>query len=124
MLQNSGLQEPEFSFTAQLLPIERGILETIYVRLQGIETAADLLAVYERAYAREPFVRLYDPGVLPDVRSVAHTNFCDIGFAYDANSRRAVIVSVIDNLGKGAAGQAVQNLNLVLGFPEGEALSQ
>lgn len=122
VLQNSHLEESEFSFTAQLLPLERGILETIYLRLSGVESAAHLLSLYESRYAGEAFVRLYDPGVLPDLRSVQHTNYCDLGVVYDPSTRRAVIVSAIDNLGKGAAGQAIQNLNLVLGFPETEAL--
>ena len=83
VLQNSGLGEREFTFTAQLLPIERGILETIYVRLQGISEAIDLLNIYEEQYADEPFVRLYAPGKVPDLRAVQHTNFCDIGFVFD-----------------------------------------
>ena len=122
VLQNSGLGEREFTFTAHLLPIERGILETIYVRTVRIEKAVDLLAIYEEAYANEPFVRLYAPGKVPDIRAVQHTNFCDIGFVFDPDSQRAVIVAVIDNLVKGAAGQAVQNMNLALGYPETEAL--
>jgi N-acetyl-gamma-glutamyl-phosphate reductase len=63
-------------------------------------------------------IRLYAPGQVPDIRSVARTNFCDLGIQYDARTKRAVIVAAIDNLGKGAAGQAVQNMNLILGFPE------
>jgi N-acetyl-gamma-glutamyl-phosphate reductase len=122
VLQNSGLGEREFTFTAQLLPIERGILETIYLRTERIEKPVDLLAVYEEAYANEPFVRLYAPGKIPDLRSVQHTNFCDIGFVFDVASQRVTIVVAIDNLVKGAAGQAVQNMNLVLGYPETEAL--
>ncbi len=122
VLQNSGLGEREFTFTAQLLPVERGILETIYLRTQRIERAVDLLTIYEERYADEPFVRLYAPGKLPDLHAARHTNFCDIGFVFDAGSHRAVIVSVIDNLVKGAAGQALQNMNLVLGFDETEGL--
>jgi N-acetyl-gamma-glutamyl-phosphate reductase len=122
VLQNSGLGEREFTFTAQLLPIERGILETIYLRTERIEKPVDLLAVYEEAYANEPFVRLYAPGKIPDLRAVQHTNFCDIGFVFDVASQRVTIVAAIDNLVKGAAGQAVQNMNLVLGHPETEAL--
>ena len=122
VLQNSGLGEREFTFTAHLLPLDRGILETIYVRTQGIEKPLDLLSIYEEAYEGEPFVRLYAPGKLPDLRSVQHTNFCDIGFVFDSESQRATIVTVEDNLVKGAAGQAVQNMNLMLGFPEVEAL--
>jgi N-acetyl-gamma-glutamyl-phosphate reductase len=122
VLLTSGLEEHEFSFTAQLIPIDRGILETIYFRAPGIGSAADLLAVYEQRYAGEPFVRLYDPGHVPHLRAVARTNFCDIGVTFDARTGRAVVVSAIDNLVKGAAGQAVQNLNLMLGYPETEAL--
>jgi N-acetyl-gamma-glutamyl-phosphate reductase len=118
ILRTSGLEEGELSFTAQLLPIERGILETIYFRARGIKSADDLLAIYQTRYAGEPFVRLYAPGQGPDLHAVAHTNFCDIGVHYDAASGRAVVISAIDNLVKGAAGQAVQNLNLALGYPE------
>lgn len=122
VLEHSCLGEREFTFTAQLIPITRGILETIYIRTQRIEKAVDLLSIYEERYANEPFIRLYAPGKTPDVRAVQHTNFCDIGFVYDAASQRAVIVVAEDNLVKGAAGQAIQNMNLVLGFPETEGL--
>ena len=118
----SGLEEREFSFTAQLLPLDRGILETIYFRANGPKSAEDLIAIYESRYAGEPFVRLYQPGHVPDLRGVARTNFCDIGVSLDAATGRAVVVSAIDNLVKGAAGQAVQNMNLMLGFPETEGL--
>jgi len=122
VLQNSGLGEREFTFTAHLLPIDRGILETIYLRTEGISQAVDLLSLYEEAYANEPFIRLYPPGKVPDLAGVQRTNFCDIGFRFDAESQRATIVAAIDNLTKGAAGQAVQNMNLMLGFEETEAL--
>ncbi len=122
VLQVSGLQEHEFSFTAQLLPLDRGILETIYFRAPNVASAEDLLAIYDRQYAAEPFVRLYNPPHVPDLRGVAHTNFCDIGVTFDAQTKRAVVVSAIDNLVKGAAGQAIQNMNLMLGYPETEAL--
>ena len=122
ILQNSVLGEREFTFTAHLLPIERGILETIYVRTLGVERPVDLLSIYEEAYANEPFVRLYAPGKVPDVRAVRYTNFCDIGFVFDPESQRVVIVVTEDNLGKGAAGQAVQNMNLMFGLPETEGL--
>lgn len=118
VLQISGLEEHEFSFTAHLLPLDRGILETIYFRAAGATTAEDLLTVYEKRYAGEPFIRLCNPGHTPDIRAVARTNFCDIGVAFDPKTGRAVVVSAIDNLVKGAAGQAVQNMNLMLGFAE------
>jgi N-acetyl-gamma-glutamyl-phosphate reductase len=122
ILQNSGLGEREFTFTAHLLPVERGILETIYFRTDHVDKAVDLLSIYEEFYAGEPFVRLYAPGKVPDLRAVQHTNFCDIGFVFDHESQRLVVVSAEDNLVKGAAGQAVQNMNLLLGFPETDAL--
>ncbi|MGB7759855.1 MAG: N-acetyl-gamma-glutamyl-phosphate reductase [Bryobacteraceae bacterium] len=118
----SGLEESEFSFTAHLLPLDRGILETIYFRAHSVSLAEDLLAIYEKRYAGEPFVRLYQPGHVPDLRAVARTNFCDIGVTLDAKTGRAVVVSAIDNLVKGAAGQAVQNMNLMLGYAETEGL--
>lgn len=122
VLQVSGLGERELTFTAQLLPINRGILETIYIRTQRIEKAVDILSIYEEAYQNEPFVRLYAPGKFPDLHAVQGTNFCDIGFFFQPESQRAVIVAAEDNLVKGAAGQAVQNLNLLLGLTETEGL--
>ena len=120
VLQVSGLEEREFSFTAQLLPLDRGILETIYFRTSGagIGHAEELLAIYEKRYAGEPFIRIYNAGHMPDLHGVARTNFCDIGVTFDAKTGRAVVVSAIDNLVKGAAGQAVQNMNLMFGFDE------
>jgi N-acetyl-gamma-glutamyl-phosphate reductase len=122
VLQICGLEEHEFSFTAQLLPLHRGILETIYFRAPSIAGVEDLLAIYEHQYAAEPFVRLFNPRHMPDLAGVARTNFCDIGVTFDARTKRAVVVSVIDNLVKGAAGQAIQNMNLMLGYPETEGL--
>lgn len=122
VLMVSGLDEPELSFTAHLLPIHRGILETIYLRTRNVASAEELLDIYQRQYASEAFVRLYRPGSLPDIAGVHSTNFCDIGFKFDAATGRAVIVSAIDNLVKGAAGQAIQNMNLVLGLDETEGL--
>jgi N-acetyl-gamma-glutamyl-phosphate reductase len=118
VLQNSSIDEGAFSFTAQLLPITRGILETIYFRGKGISSAGDMVEIYEKRYAGEPFVRIYDAGKVPDLAAVNRTNFCDIGVTYDAASGRAVVVSCIDNLVKGAAGQAVQNMNLICGMDE------
>jgi len=122
VLQISGLEEREFSFTAQLLPLDRGILEAIYFRTSAPAGPEELLAIYEKRYAAEPFVRLYNPGHVPDLHGVARTNFCDIGVSVDPGTGRAVVISAIDNLVKGAAGQAVQNMNLMLGFAETEGL--
>ena len=114
----SAIQEAELSFTAHLIPIDRGILETIYFRARNISSAEELLGIYSKRYDGETFVRLYPAGVLPDVRGVDRTNFCDIGLKFDPGTGRAVVVSAIDNLVKGAAGQAIQNMNLMLGFEE------
>ena len=105
------------TFVPHLLPITRGILETIYAPLRAGVTAATLDDVYAGAYADAPFVRLRGDA-LPEIKHVTHTNFCDIGWRVDESRRQLVLVSVIDNLVKGAAGQAVQNLNLLLGLDE------
>ena len=118
ILMNSGLDDGDLSFTAQLIPVDRGILETIYCRVKNTDSASQILDVYLRAYSEEPFVRMYEPGQAPDLRNVTRTNFCDIGFHYEPKSGRLVVISVIDNLVKGAAGQAIQNMNLMLGFNE------
>ena len=122
ILMISGIEEAELSFTAHLLPIDRGILETIYFRAQNFSTAAELLDIYRQRYQNERFVRLHPIGTMPDIRGVDRTNFCDIGIKFDPQTGRAVIVSAIDNLVKGAAGQALQNMNLALGFEEAEGL--
>lgn len=118
ILHTSDLDEHELSFTAQLLPVHKGILETIYVRTENPLEWADVRAAYDKYYRDEPFVRLYPEGRLPDLRGVCGTNYCDIGFQVDPASRRVVVVAAIDNLVKGAAGQAVQNMNLLLGCEE------
>ncbi len=122
VLLTSGLEEAEFCFTAQLLPLDRGILETIYLRVNNGADGDAVLGIYEKRYWHEPFVRLFDHGQVPDLRSVAHTNFCDLGLKADAATGRVVVVSAIDNLVKGAAGQAIQNMNLMLSRPETEGL--
>lgn len=121
VLMNSRLEENQFSFTAQLIPIHRGILETLYFRTTANISAERLLEIYSEAYKDEPFVRLYKPGTVPDLAAVQRTNFCDIGFVHRPDGR-TLVVAAIDNLIKGAAGQAVQNMNLISGFPETEGL--
>lgn len=122
VLMVSGLEEAQFSFTAQLLPLDRGILETIYFRAGQLRSADELLDIYQCRYQDEHFVRVYKGGEMPDLRAVQRTNFCDIGMKFDPQTGRGVIVSAIDNLVKGAAGQAIQNMNLMLGLREQEAL--
>jgi N-acetyl-gamma-glutamyl-phosphate reductase len=111
----------EVTFVPHLVPLDRGILETIYTRVTEGTTAAAIARAYEEAYADAPFVRLAG-GHLPEIKHVAHTNFCDLGWKLEPHGRRLVIVSAIDNLLKGAAGQAVQNLNLAFGHDEREGL--
>lgn len=105
------------TFVPHLVPLDRGILETIYVTLTRGTTDAQIGDVMHKVYANAPFVRITGT-TLPEIKHVAHTNFCDIGWKVDAATGRAVIVSVLDNLIKGAAGQGVQNLNIVLGLDE------
>ncbi len=105
------------TFVPHLVPIDRGILETIYARLRSGMAAADVASAYEAAYTASPFVRLTGPD-LPEVKHVAHTNFCDIGWRVNDATGQLVVVSCIDNLVKGAAGQAVQNFNVAFGLDE------
>ena len=116
MVQALGLPLGDFCFTAHLLPVDRGILSTIYVKLSR---AASLEAI-QAVYPKEAFVRLRQQA--PDLHDVQRTNYCDIHITLSSDGCRAVIVSAIDNLVKGAAGQAIQNMNLMLGFPEGQGL--
>lgn len=121
LLEQIGLQAGEIVFTPHLLPIPRGILSTIYVRFKARQTHEGLVHVYREFFAHSPMVRLYEKG-LPQIQYSVRTNYADIGFQLDAGGRRAVIVSCLDNLLKGAAGQAVQNLNVMMGWSESEGL--
>ena len=112
------------NFTPHLVPMNRGVLSTIYVRLAHGATHEDLRETLQRRYAKEPFVRLMPEGVAPATRHVRGSNLCLIGVVADRVKGRAIIVSVIDNLVKGAAGQAVQNFNVVCGFNETLGLEQ
>ena len=105
-------------FHDALLPVERGILSTIYVWLEPRREADEVESLYRQFFAGRPMVRILRPGRLPELQHVTHTNFCDIGFALDSSGERLVVVSCLDNLGKGAAGQAVQNFNGMRGYPE------
>jgi N-acetyl-gamma-glutamyl-phosphate reductase len=109
------------TFVPHLVPLDRGILETIYVKTTPGTTPDAIADALTSAYAAEPFVRLTGDA-LPEIKHVAWTNFCDIGWRFDQASRRLVIVSCLDNLVKGAAGQALQNFNVAFGFDERTAL--
>lgn len=110
------------TFVPHLVPIDRGILETIYARLVPGADEAAVSAALHAAYADSPFVRLTGRD-LPEIKHVAHTNFCDIGWRVHEPTRQLVLISCIDNLIKGAAGQAVQNFNVAFGFDEGLGLN-
>ena len=107
-----------FTFVPHLLPVNRGILSTIYVSLAEPQTSGDIAELFHRCYGNHPFVRILGDSGLPELRAVNHTNFCDIAWRLSAGGRRAVLFSAIDNLVKGAAGQAVQNFNLMHGLAE------
>ena len=122
ILEHTGLPEDRIIFSTHLLPLARGILSTIYVTLSAVHSAEAIESVFRKFYAGRPMVRIWPAGSLPELQHVAHTNFCDIGFALDQSGQRLIVVSCLDNLGKGAAGQAVQNFNLTLGIEEQTAL--
>ena len=115
-------QQVVVSFTPHLVPMSRGILSTIYAELDGAITAKQVATAYQAQYANEPFVRLCPAGIYPATQHLRGGNFCDIGFKVDLRTGRIVVLSAIDNLVKGAAGQAVQNMNLLCGFAETEGL--
>ena len=105
------------TFVPHLVPLDRGLLASLYARLVPGTTAAAVTAAFEREYATAPFVRLTGDA-LPEIKHVAHTNFCDLGWKVDEATGRVFVVSVIDNLVKGAAGQAIQNFNVMFGFDQ------
>jgi N-acetyl-gamma-glutamyl-phosphate reductase len=121
LLEQVGIDAGQIVFTPHLLPIPRGILSTIYVQFKEPQIRASVAGIYESFFAGSPMVRFYSK-TLPQIQYVVRTNYADIGFQLDASGRRAVIVSCLDNLLKGAAGQAVQNMNIVLGWDEPEGL--
>jgi N-acetyl-gamma-glutamyl-phosphate reductase len=121
LLEQIGVGANDMTFTPHLLPIPRGILSTIYVRFREAQTRGDVSEVYRKFFAASPMVRLYDKA-LPQIQYSVCTCYADIGFQLAADGRRAVIVSCLDNLLKGASGQAVQNLNVMLGWGEAEGL--
>ncbi len=118
ILEHTGLPESQVVFSTHLLPIPRGILSSIYVTLAKHHAPQDIETLFRKVYAGHSLMRIHPAGTLPEVQHIIKTNFCDIGFALHADGKRLVVVSCLDNLGKGAAGQAVQNLNLTLGLEE------
>jgi len=112
------IKKIKVSFTPHLLPINRGILSTCYLSLRGSKKEEEVLEVYQKFYQKAPFVRIFGPPNLPEIKYIVGTNYCDIGFSIDERMGKIKVISVIDNLLKGAAGQAVQNMNIMSGFPE------
>jgi len=121
LLEQIGLKADQIVFAPHLLPIPRGILATMYVRFKQEQTRASVLEAYRKFFVHCPLLRVHENG-LPQIQHVVRTNYMDIGFELARDGKRAVIVSCLDNLLKGASGQAVQNLNVMLGWDEAEGL--
>jgi N-acetyl-gamma-glutamyl-phosphate reductase len=122
LLEQLHLESDQIQFTPHLLPIPRGILSTIYLRLKQTIDAAVIAATLQDFYQNSPMVRLHLSPRLPEIQHVVRTSFCDLGFALAPDGKRLLMVSCLDNLLKGAAGQAVQNMNLMCGWKEEEGL--
>ena len=110
------------NFTPHLVPMNRGILVTAYAKLVKDVSYDDIKAVYDKYYGKERFVRVLEKGVCPETRWVEGSNYVDVNFVIDPRTKRVVVMGAMDNLVKGAAGQAVQNMNLIMGLPEEEGL--
>jgi len=123
LLEQLEVKDDQIVFTPHLLPIPRGILSTIYVTFREKKMASEVESWYREFYAQSPMVRVFTAGQLPQIQYSVRTNYCDVGFALNKDGRRCVIVSCLDNLLKGAAGQAVENLNLMYGWGEAEGLA-
>ena len=122
ILEQLALRSSQLIFTPHLLPIPRGILSTIYVYLKREMTADEIQACFRDFYQGKRWVRVFPASSLPEIQFSVHTNYCDLGFCLASDGRRLVLVSCLDNLLKGAAGQAVQNMNLMYGWDEAEGL--
>jgi N-acetyl-gamma-glutamyl-phosphate reductase len=122
MTEQLGLKTQDLTFTPHLLPIPRGILSTIYVQLNRPMTPPEVESCFRHFYSGKRWVRIFQTPKLPQVQFSLNTNYCDLGFCLAEDGRRLVVISCIDNLLKGAAGQAVQNMNLMYGWAEDEGL--
>ena len=122
ILRDICKKDVKITFIPHLLPLERGILSTIYLRLKKGKSYEDIAGIYKEKYVGCPFVRIKPAGQFPQLKEVAFTNFFDLGFTVDADKKMIIAISAIDNLLKGAAGQAVQNMNIMCGFRETEGL--
>jgi len=122
ILEQLALNSAQFIFTPHLLPIPRGILSTIYVYLKRETTPDEIQRCFNDFYEAKRWIRIFPASSLPEIQFSVHTNYCDLGFCLARDGRRLVVVSCLDNLLKGAAGQAVQNMNLMYGWDEAEGL--
>jgi N-acetyl-gamma-glutamyl-phosphate reductase len=122
IMEQLGLSNDQLVFTPHLLPIPRGILSTIYARLHLPAQAEEVEQCLRGFYSNSPWIRIFPAGKLPQIQYSLHSNYCDLGFVLAPDRRRLVIVSCLDNLIKGAAGQAVQNMNVMYGWGEEEGL--
>lgn len=116
-------EQMTLNFTPHLVPMNRGILVTAYGKLTKQVSYEEVKEIYDKYYAKEAFVRVLEKGITPETRWVEGSNFVDVNFVIDARTNRMIMMGAMDNLVKGAAGQAVQNMNLMFGFPEQEGLS-
>jgi N-acetyl-gamma-glutamyl-phosphate reductase len=122
-LSDMGEREVKVTFTTHLVPMTRGIMCTMYTVLNREKTLKDVIELYHHTYEQHPFVRIRPQGTWPATKEVYGSNYCDIGFAYDQRTGRLIVVSVIDNVVKGAAGQAIQNMNIMNGWDETAGLA-
>lgn len=122
MVEQLNLSDADLTFTPHLLPIPRGILSTIYVRLNRLTKPEEVESCLREFYSSKHWVRVFATPKLPEVQFSLHTNYCDLGFCLANDGQRLILVSCVDNLLKGAAGQAVQNMNLMYGWGEREGL--
>ncbi len=122
VLKDVAHSDVHMTFVPHLLPITRGILSTIYAKKKAGVKASEIIHVFKKYYDSEPFVRFRGEEVFPSLRDVQHTNFCDLGVSVDSKTGQVIIITAIDNLLKGASGQAIQNMNIRLGFEETSGL--
>ncbi|NMA43121.1 MAG: N-acetyl-gamma-glutamyl-phosphate reductase, partial [Oligosphaeraceae bacterium] len=118
----AGVKELNINFLPHLVPVNRGIHSTILMQAKSEKAGNEALACLQQAYQNEPFVRVLNKGELADTKNITMTNYCEIGCCYDQHTGNVILSSAIDNLTKGAAGQALQNLNIMAGWPEDSGL--
>ncbi|MFC4402666.1 N-acetyl-gamma-glutamyl-phosphate reductase [Gracilibacillus xinjiangensis] len=124
VLSDTANEDIQVTFTPHVVPMTRGIMSTIYVNLKERQSTKQLLDLYKEFYKDKPFVRVREEGIIPQTKEVYGSNFCDIGLYADERTGKLIIVSVIDNLVKGASGQAIQNMNIMNGWDEATGINQ